>query len=225
MIAAMEVERMVGSMPGSDYIYGQRGVLRVLGDKVQCHICGEYYRHVGVHAVQAHTMTAEQYRETFGLSKCHGLIGPDTRKLQAMNAMRSGHPGTAVLLSRGRPAAEAALRGAQSAKREEFKLKLSARQKGKAVTAEQRHRLSEYAKAHSPEISRRAKKQWDRLDKEQRRAAMAPALQKNHNALKVVCLRGHPLTGENVRLLAGGWRCCRACARLRSAAYRAARKQ
>ena len=43
----------------------------------------------------------------------------------------------------------------------------------------------------------------------------------SRNAKKLDCLRGHPLSGENLKILSGGRRSCRACERLRAQRYRA----
>lgn len=60
-------------------IFGSFGNLRVVGDRVECHICGRLYRSVGVHATQAHGLPADEYREVFGLARSHALEGPATK--------------------------------------------------------------------------------------------------------------------------------------------------
>jgi hypothetical protein len=60
--------------------YGSFGELLVVGAKVICHICGRQYKSVAVHAVQAHGITADEYREAFGLARGHALEGPSTRR-------------------------------------------------------------------------------------------------------------------------------------------------
>ena len=44
---------------------------------LQCAICGEFRRSVGIH-IRVHGITADEYRERFGLNKKRGLVGPDS---------------------------------------------------------------------------------------------------------------------------------------------------
>lgn len=48
-----------------------------------CHICGRAYRKVLHHVYQTHGITAEEYKEHFGLNNTKGVIAPSTKhKLQ-----------------------------------------------------------------------------------------------------------------------------------------------
>ena len=38
-------------------------------DKVQCHICGKWWRHVGSHVHVSHDMSAREYKDQFGLTQ------------------------------------------------------------------------------------------------------------------------------------------------------------
>jgi len=67
-------------------IYGELGVLAVDedGQQVQCHICGGSFRSVGVHAVQAHQVSAREYKAIFGLRLGTALVAPESlARLQA----------------------------------------------------------------------------------------------------------------------------------------------
>ena len=76
-------------------IHGELGVLAVEGDRVQCHVCGEWYKSLGHHTVLAHRVSADEYRAIFGLRLSTGLIGPalqEQRRQQSVENLR-GHYG------------------------------------------------------------------------------------------------------------------------------------
>ena len=56
--------------------FGQFGVLADDGDKVQCHVCGDMYDLLGSHANKTHGLTADWYRQAFGLYQATSLVGP-----------------------------------------------------------------------------------------------------------------------------------------------------
>lgn len=60
--------------------YGKFGVLSKEEGKVQCHICGKWYRLLGSHVVQKHKLLADEYREVFGLGYLTGLLGEEYRE-------------------------------------------------------------------------------------------------------------------------------------------------
>ena len=69
-------------------IYGDVGILAYdpIEDKLQCHLCGKWFRGLGVHVVVAHGWTADDYREEFGLNRQQALICEGTReKLRRIN--------------------------------------------------------------------------------------------------------------------------------------------
>lgn len=57
-------------------MYGEIGAVRIDDDQMQCHICGKWYKSVGLHSVYAHELTADEYREAFGLNHQQGLVSP-----------------------------------------------------------------------------------------------------------------------------------------------------
>lgn len=59
-------------------------------DTIKCLICGRLYRQIGSHVVQAHGLTARQYRELFDLEVKRGMLPPDLRELKASQAMSNG---------------------------------------------------------------------------------------------------------------------------------------
>ena len=69
-------------------MYGQLGLLTYdqLEDKVQCHLCGSWFRCLGVHVFRTHGLAADEYRENFGLNRGQSLICEGTRrKLSVLN--------------------------------------------------------------------------------------------------------------------------------------------
>lgn len=69
-------------------LYGTLGVLAIVGDTVQCHACGGWYRGVGNHVWWTHALTAADYRAIFGLRARTGLVGPSLRDFHEQNARR-----------------------------------------------------------------------------------------------------------------------------------------
>jgi len=69
-------------------IYGDVGTVACdqIEDKLQCHLCGKWFRGLGTHVVGAHGWSADDYREEFGLNRGQGLICEGTRqKLRVAN--------------------------------------------------------------------------------------------------------------------------------------------
>jgi hypothetical protein len=57
-------------------IHGRRGMLHYVGpDKAQCHVCGKAFKALGLHVVQAHGMSCDEYRREFRLPPGLGLVG------------------------------------------------------------------------------------------------------------------------------------------------------
>ena len=56
---------------------------------LQCAICGEFRRSVGIHT-RVHGITADEYRERFGLNNKRGLVGPLSYEKYRAAAIRSG---------------------------------------------------------------------------------------------------------------------------------------
>ena len=74
-VGAMRVEEPSWEGP----YYGTFGVLVDDGDRVQCHVCGDWYANLGSHTFHAHGLTADAYRREFGLMQATKLIGPTYR--------------------------------------------------------------------------------------------------------------------------------------------------
>lgn len=93
--------------------YGEFGILSKQDGKVQCHICGKWYRLLGSHVAQKHKLLADEYREVFGLGYLTGLIGEEYREKCVKRAREEyakepkikPHPVMQVAISkmRGRP--------------------------------------------------------------------------------------------------------------------------
>lgn len=56
--------------------HGAVGVLADDGERVQCHICGRWFSHLGSHVRQGHGVEPSDYRREFGLCQATGLVGP-----------------------------------------------------------------------------------------------------------------------------------------------------
>lgn len=64
--------------------YGYIGVLSQdeNGEKLQCHICGEYYSRLNNHVRMAHKIKVDEYKQRVGLSKGTALVGDKIREKQ-----------------------------------------------------------------------------------------------------------------------------------------------
>ncbi len=73
--------------------FGYYGALLLSLDKkkLQCHICGNLYEHVGVHLRHAHKMTAYDYKVKFQLSTRTALISESVRMKLKQIAYNSFH--------------------------------------------------------------------------------------------------------------------------------------
>ena len=59
-------------------------------NKIQCLICGRWYRQVGSHITQVHKITAKDYRRDFGFDVKKGQLPEDYRQLKAAQAIECG---------------------------------------------------------------------------------------------------------------------------------------
>jgi len=56
-------------------MFGEHGCLASDGEKIQCHVCGKWFRSLApMHLERKHQMSADEYRKEFGLNKGTGLI-------------------------------------------------------------------------------------------------------------------------------------------------------
>jgi len=74
--------------------FGKRAKV-VSGPKVQCHVCGRAYHHLGNHVHLAHGMSPDQYCDTFELNRGWGLISPGLSELRRVAAING--PGAALI--------------------------------------------------------------------------------------------------------------------------------
>jgi hypothetical protein len=54
-----------------------------VADRVRCHLCGKFWRSLGMHAAHGHRMTALEYRELVGLHPRRSLDRPGLQKRKA----------------------------------------------------------------------------------------------------------------------------------------------
>ena len=57
-------------------------------NKIECLICGKYYRQVGSHIFGTHKMTARQYREDFELEVKKGILPDDLQNYMQSKLLR-----------------------------------------------------------------------------------------------------------------------------------------
>jgi hypothetical protein len=183
-----------GDWPGP--IHGQLGVLRDDGSQAQCHVCGDYYGHLGGHAARAHDLTPREYKAIFGLSNRTGLIGPDLaqkRSLQAHRLVQEGVLRTPDVpyLSTLTPEQVAAL--AASPRRRQY---LEPR---RAAKAERQRQHAEEVAAHA------ADPEFQRLKREKISVAQTAAQRRKGHAptpttsVCVMCGTVIPVVNRNVR--------------------------
>jgi len=58
-------------------------------EKIQCVICGEWFRKVGAHITQKHGMTAREYREKYGFDVKKGQLPKDLKEKLGKNAIKN----------------------------------------------------------------------------------------------------------------------------------------
>lgn len=61
--------------------FGYKGVLSTNQDKthVQCHLCGFYYKHLGIHVAKFHKIPQKIYKKEYGLAAQTSLVSDRTR--------------------------------------------------------------------------------------------------------------------------------------------------
>lgn len=57
-------------------IFGELGKIACDGSRIQCHVCGKWFHHLGCHVHKKHGLLAEAYREKFGLNRTTPLASP-----------------------------------------------------------------------------------------------------------------------------------------------------
>ncbi len=53
------------------------------GDRIQCLLCGKWYRQLGIHLGRIHDVHVDEYREMYGLPWSRGLSCRDTREIKS----------------------------------------------------------------------------------------------------------------------------------------------
>ena len=69
--------RVVEEMSPEGAFYGEMGRFENGRDRAMCHLCGRWFKSVGVHVAQRHGMTADEYREAFSLMKGTALVSEE----------------------------------------------------------------------------------------------------------------------------------------------------
>jgi hypothetical protein len=72
-------EPPTGRLADGTFYYGQIGEMAHDEDRVQCHLCGKWFKWVGgAHLTQGHAWTLDQYREAFALLRTTTTAAPAT---------------------------------------------------------------------------------------------------------------------------------------------------
>jgi len=58
--------------------------------KVQCHICGRWYKNLEAHTRQTHQIEASEYREEFGLNRLQPLCSPEISRRLGQSLRQTG---------------------------------------------------------------------------------------------------------------------------------------
>jgi hypothetical protein len=73
----------LGHLPSGEAYFAPIGEMQSDGERMQCHLCGRWYKMVGGnHLLAAHGWTTAEYREAFLLNLTASTIGPATRELK-----------------------------------------------------------------------------------------------------------------------------------------------
>jgi hypothetical protein len=59
--------------------FGEKGVLLEHNLRVQCHICGKWFKQLGYHITRTEGLTTDEYKLRFGLRRGLGLISSDLK--------------------------------------------------------------------------------------------------------------------------------------------------
>ncbi|HTE64608.1 MAG TPA: MucR family transcriptional regulator [Solirubrobacteraceae bacterium] len=107
MAALGVVDRALDGTP----LYAARGELPIDVDeqRVQCHLCGGWYRALGSsHLSRTHGVTADEYRELVGLRPRHPLWAPDLIDEQGerLRARLAAEPRLRVAMAKGHARAQ-----------------------------------------------------------------------------------------------------------------------
>lgn len=70
--------------------YKQRKAMEDGRGRIQCKICGKWFRQVGTHVYLRHGITAREYRIEHGFDRKKGQLPEDYRKLKAEQAIECG---------------------------------------------------------------------------------------------------------------------------------------
>jgi hypothetical protein len=178
--------------------FGSFGQIDTVGDRLVCHICGRDFAALSKHVSQIHDISADRYREMFGLNRTHGLWSASLKKRQSekQTARGLGDIGRAVMAKRSPEELQAQ--------------RIRAGHKGEPRRRE--------IQPHLAELGRRNARLGN--------AAAREAGVLDWRARQTHCKRGHEFTPENTYHWGkdGKWRACRACSRDQMRASRAAKQ-
>jgi hypothetical protein len=59
------------------------------GERIQCHMCGSFFRQLGIHVWRMHRIAPADYRERYGLNRCTSLVSPASAARYAASSRSS----------------------------------------------------------------------------------------------------------------------------------------
>lgn len=82
--------RKGGAIVQREYLNKRNGAHIPSKNKIQCEICGLWYRQVGSHVWNIHGMEAREYRYMYGFDVKRGQLPPDLREHKAQQVFENG---------------------------------------------------------------------------------------------------------------------------------------
>ncbi len=74
----------LGHLPGGEAYFAPIGEMRSDSERMQCHLCGRWYRMVGgSHLLSAHGWTTAEYRDAFLMNLTTSTVGRATSERAA----------------------------------------------------------------------------------------------------------------------------------------------
>lgn len=181
-------------------VYGQIGVRNIVGDEMECHACGLFFRAVGPHAWQAHNLMTAEYRAIFGLTRKRGLMSDERREAYSQRAYQKWTDGVMDAVDTRR--LSAAITPEQWEDRRSNRRSRMRTEERRALTGE------------SPSGSARGGPGVSRgrgIPKSPDHRAMIAEAQRHRQRDPDHCIRGHLFSGENLGINGRGYRFCRTC--------------
>lgn len=182
------------------------GRLRVVGERLVCHLCGRDWLNLGTHAWLTHGLTADEYRSEFGLNRVQALTASSlSRRLAELSRARflAGQSGLRPLDADGM---QKMAQGAHKAARPQRKIEQSIKRGGADPCPEGHTRSRKPSGGLVCRICTSSRLREPRL------VFFGPL--KPRSLIGDLCSKGHPWDGYSVKNWNGHQRrACRQCNR------------